>query len=406
MNKFFLILYKIHMTDPKDTNNSISENNIEDLIINSNEAQKNNKEIETISENNKNEEIKTTNLDDVILPDKKEEQINQIKSNDEIKYTPHEESERDIFEEDEDRKNKKRLTSLPIVLIIIAILALALRQIIRNKPNITNLFNNWSWNIQTWSMINTWNTETWNTETWNTKDKNNNKSSSREKLDNFYSIEKNWDIYYNDTIIENTDKESFKALWDKYAKDKNNVYYEWNIVENAQSDKFYVIDTKGTYELKWTIVTSKNLLEHLKVKENREFLMTTIAWVTNKNINVKEELKIASIYSMNTFKNDYETLNKLQRWDKITDIQKAKFGVIFLYIKIIKNLESDKIRMSTAKAELKYFVEHSDEILKTYWTETTKPDIIKWNLWYDEYCIYQDGNLFGCFLNKIFITKR
>jgi len=397
------------MADTKSTNNPISENNMEDIIMNSSETQKQSKTNNNIPP----QETKITNLDDVIEPENKEIEIkeaknNQIKSNndDEIKYTSHEESERDIFEEEDEKKEKKWLASLSIVLIIIAILLLALRQIIKNKPNISNLFNNWSGSTQTWT-IQSWNIKSWinNNEVDNLPQKDN-QFTEKEQFDEFYNNDKNWNIYYEDGIIPNTDKTSFKALGHKYAKDKNNVYYEGKVIPNAQSDEFHAIDTKGVYELDGIIVTSSHLLEHLKEKSNREFLMTTIADVTNQNINVKEELKIASIYSMNTFKNDYDTLNKLQRGDEISDIQKAEFGVIFLYIKIIKSLESDKIRMSMAKEELKYFIENSDKILKEYGTETPKPNTIKWNLGYDEYCIYNNWKLFWCFLNKIFITKK
>ena len=121
-------------------------------------------------------------------------------------------------------------------------------------------------------------------------------------------------------------------------------------------------------------------MKHLEKKENRKFLMTTIASVTNKNVNVKSELTQASVYSMENLKKDFKELEQLQRGDKMTDVQRAKFGVIFLYIKLIKSLESDKIRMSMAKEELSYFLKHSDEILKQYGPEQEKNNNINGNI--------------------------
>jgi len=61
----------------------------------------------------------------------------------------------------------------------------------------------------------------------------------------------------------------------------------------------------------------------------------------------------------------------------MTDLERAKFGIIFLYIKLMKQRETDEIRMSKAKTELKYFLDHSDEILKDYGTEKDRPTTIK-----------------------------
>gem|GEM_PF-5060749 len=41
--------------------------------------------------------------------------------------------------------------------------------------------------------------------------------------------------------------------------------------------------------------------------------MTTIASVSNKNQNVKEELLKSSVFAINNFKSEYENLNNLQR---------------------------------------------------------------------------------------------
>ena len=318
-------------------------------------------------------------------------------------------------QDDTYQKTKKSRTWRLIPLFIVILLGLGLARMIRNKSdgtiNVNDITNIWT--IKTWNVnvtFTTWNIDTGDIikdEDTNTdKPQTSQQNKDTKKLDDDYSINtKTNEIFYQKEIIKNADTKTFKALWNKYAKDKNTVYYEWQALKNIEPNKFKVINTNWNYELQWIIVTSKNLMKHLEKKSNREFLMTTIASVTNKNVNVKDQLTQASIYSMKNFEDDYEELNKLQRGDKMTDIQRAKFGVIFLYIKLIKSLKSDKIKMSIAKKELSYFLKNSDKIIKKYWAEQEKNNSINGNIWYDEYCVYNNWELFGCFLNKIFISE-
>jgi len=391
--------------------NNISEQNMDDIIRHSSsQTQQQNhttKHTEQPTTQSKTTQSKTTqqqqhqtqptqNLDQVIVPPTKELEIKEEKTKkSSIKTKP-----------------KK---SIPIAMVFITLIGLALRQIVKHKNNNAELLANTNTgsnitNINTGNTNeqNTWDTiiETGTTDT-NTGNTQNTNNELRTNLDDNYRINtKEQNIYYLDTLIPNIDIKTFRTLGHHYAKDKNSVYYKWQKVDNVQPNKFLVIASYDDYKLSGIIATSSNLLTHLQNKKNREFLMTTIASVTNKNINVKKELTTASAYAMNSFKTEYKALNKLQRWEDLSDLQRAKFGVIFLYIKLIKSLESDKIRMSVAKKELKYFINHSDEILKAYGQEKDKPTNIKWDLGYDEYCVYQNGNLFGCFLNKIFITKK
>ncbi|NOZ45099.1 MAG: hypothetical protein GXP45_08420 [bacterium] len=120
-------------------------------------------------------------------------------------------------------------------------------------------------------------------------------------------------LYYKNLIIPYGDKASFKILGKNYAKDKNHVYYKGAMLSHVETDKFQVIQANGTHKLKGIIVNSKNLLNHLKLKVNREFLMTTIASITNNNQNVKDELVQASAFAMDGFKSNYNELNNLQR---------------------------------------------------------------------------------------------
>jgi len=366
--------------------------------------QNENNEIQDNTNNiTKNNEIQTNTI------------LEQTNQNEEREKEKEKENEKKNKENKKTKKTKKSRTGFALPFIIIAILILGITRLIKHKSdgttNITDITAN-TGNIETGNVkitFTTWSIDTGKQIEENpdkTKIPQTNNNSKTQKLDDYYSINTEENIaLYKGNIINNANTKTFEALWNKYAKDQNTVYYQWKALKNIEPNKFKVINTNGNYELQWIIVTSKNLMKHLEKKENREFLMTTIASVTNKNINVKDQLTQASIYSMDSFKNDFKELEKLQRWDDMTDVQKAKFGVIFLYIKLIKSLESDKIRMSIAKEELSYFLKHSDEIINKYWKEQEKTNSINWNIWYDEYCVYNNWELFGCFLNKIFISE-
>jgi len=310
-------------------------------------------------------------------------------------------------EEIDQKSNKKNWKKRPLTILILGWVWAWIRRIFSqnwNEISIKNLFTK-TWEISTWNSNSGNITNSWqNIPSWNN---NTNKPEKETEIsENWYFIDtKNQKIYYDKKEILWIDFSTFKDLWNNYSKDKNKVYYKWTSLKNIETDKFQVISQNWDYKLSWIISTSKNLINHLQNKENRVFLMTTIASVSNKNQNVKEELLKSSVFAINNFKSEYENLNNLQRWDEMTDLERAKFWVIFLYIKLMKQRESDEIRMSKAKEELKYFIQNSDKILQNYWTEQEKWNTIKWDIWYDEYCIYNNWELYWCFLNKIFITK-
>jgi len=328
---------------------------------------------------------------------------------------PNESQNIDNFQPDEeiDKNNKKNRKKRPITVLVLGALSAwgrrAFQQDWVKDFSIKSLFTS-TWEIltgttTTWTILD--NTGTTNTPTKEPEKKPIKKPTKETSNTNWYDISTNNNkIYYNGKEIVWADNKTFEDLGQNYAKDKNSIFYKWWKLSNIETNKFKVIKWNWNHELSGIITTSKNLINHLKEKENREFLMTTIASVSNKNINVKDELTKASAFAMNNFKSDYKKLNNIQRWDKMTDLERAKFWVIFLYIKLMKQRETDKIRMSKAKEELKYFIANSDKILGKYQTEKEKPTSIQWDIWYDEYCIYHNWWLYWCFLNKIFITKK
>ncbi len=227
-----------------------------------------------------------------------------------------------------------------------------------------------------------------------------NKEDKIQKLDTYYSI-KNNQVYFKQLKIEKADVASFKILGSKYAKDINHAYYKWEIIENVIAEDFTTLENDLSEE-KWLIVNSDNLLTFLEYRPNRLFLMNNIEDVLQSYSNVKWNLKWASENSMWKFKEDLPTLEKYKRSQEIPQQQRAKFAVIFLYIKIIKNTESDKIKMKTAMTQLRKFMEESkiEDLPKEIQNKEIKT--IKWDVAADKYCIYLDGKLFTCFLDKIF----
>ncbi len=368
----------------KDTPNNDNQNfDLEEIVLNTNQSEKS------------KTENKKKNISKSWTSNTRENKIKKEKTK-----QPQEETIDDILEEEENQKNRSRI----FVVILILLIWFWLFRLIRQK--------NWHTNTNNTNQITT------STTTWKDTEKTTNNSWDN-PLNNFLNHNKNLEslwgeynynnkeqrIYYKDTALQQADKNSFEVLWKEYAKDKYHVYYQWQILAGVEPDQFKVIQDKGKYKLTGIVVNSKNLLNYLKIRQNREFLMTTIASITNKNINVKSELTQSSVYAMDGFKEDFNELNQLQRWENMTPLQRAKFWVIFLYIKLIKSLRTDEIRMSKAKKELQYFIEHHDKILKEYGPEKEKETSLQWNLGYDEYCIYTDGKLSTCFLNKIFVHQ-
>lgn len=226
------------------------------------------------------------------------------------------------------------------------------------------------------------------------------KEDKIQKLDTYYSI-KNNQVYFKQLKIEKADVASFKSLGSKYAKDINHAYYKGEIIENVSPEYFTTIENDINQE-KGLIVNSDNLLTFLEYRPNRLFLMNDIGGILQAYANVKGNLKWASENSMWKFKEDLPTLEKYKRSQDIPQQQRAKFAVIFLYIKIIKNTESDEIKMKMAMTQLRKFIEEGNiedlpKEIQNKDMETLKGDIAT-----DKYCMYIDGELFTCFLDKIF----
>jgi len=116
-------------------------------------------------------------------------------------------------------------------------------------------------------------------------------------------------------------------------------------------------------EINGTVINSNNLLKIFADYETRVSLMRNIDKIIDNKENVTNELKNSSENGMYKIENDYEILNKFNRNDRydMTNEQRAKFAMMFLYIKIIKKQSNDKATMSKALNELKIFLENFDK---------------------------------------------
>ena len=94
-------------------------------------------------------------------------------------------------------------------------------------------------------------------------------------------------------------------------------------------------------------------------------------------------------------------MSQFDRWDRyeMTDEQRAKFAIMFLYIKIIKNYNNDQATMERALEELKFFLENFD---KKDLVKEKNLKKIKWDLGIDNDCLYVNGELYACFLDNLF----
>ncbi len=194
-------------------------------------------------------------------------------------------------------------------------------------------------------------------------------------------------------------------LWKNYSKKWNQIYYKWQIVEFVNTNEFKVITENKKYTAEGMIINSDNLINIFKDYETRAYMMKHIDGIIKNEINVTDQLKWASENGMYKIENDYETLNKFNRNDRydMTSEQRAKFAIMFLYVKIAKAYSNDKISMKVALMELKEFIENFDEDkLKK---ELYKNDLqgIRWDIWLDKHCIYVDGKVYACFLDKILL---
>jgi len=190
-----------------------------------------------------------------------------------------------------------------------------------------------------------------------------------------------------------------KNLWKNYSIDKNNVLYKGEIIKFADSENFRIIDKK---ELEWReAINSDSLLDIFADYNTRVVLMKNIDKIIESKENITLELKNSSENWMYKMKNDYKNLSQFDRWDRyeMTDEQRAKFAIMFLYIKIIKNYNNDQATMERALEELKFFLENFD---KKDLVKEKNLKKIKWDLGIDNDCLYVNGELYACFLDNLF----
>ena len=194
-------------------------------------------------------------------------------------------------------------------------------------------------------------------------------------------------------------------LWKNYSKDDNYIYYKWEIISFVDVNKFYVINEDWNFTTQWIVVNSSNLLKIFADYNTRSYMMKQIDGIIKNEKNITSELKWASenwLYKMNT---DEKILSQFDRDDRydMTNEQRAKFAVMFLYIKIAKSMNNSEVSMKAALNELKYFLENFDE--NNLKDELDEDDMnkIRWDIWLDDHCIYKNWELYACFLDKIFV---
>ena len=212
----------------------------------------------------------------------------------------------------------------------------------------------------------------------------------------------------NQKMIKNDKKQVNKNklidLWKNYARDKNHVYYKWKSINFVNLDKFYVITKDGRYTAQWTVINSQNLLNIFGERKVRSAMMKQIDQIIKKEKNVTNELKWASENWLYKMKKEYDTLSQFKRKDRynMTDEQRAKFAIMYLYIKIAKSSHWT-VSMETALKQLKYFLENFDKNDLKDELDDSDMKKIRWNIWLDDHCIYVNWKLYACFLNKLFI---
>jgi signal peptidase I len=205
---------------------------------------------------------------------------------------------------------------------------------------------------------------------------------------------KTWNIV-NEELGDN-------KLWNNYSIDGENILYKWEIVKFADPKSFRVIIKN---EINGTVINSNNLLKIFADYETRVSLMKNIDTIITNKENVINELKNSSENGMYKMKNEYDVLSQFDWWDRyeMTNEQRAKFAIMFLYIKIIKKQSNDNVTMSKALSELKIFLENFDKKNLKKEIEDKELSKIKWDLWIDDNCLYVNGELYACFLDELFV---
>ncbi len=207
---------------------------------------------------------------------------------------------------------------------------------------------------------------------------------------------------------EGTVKTIWEDIWRNYIKNKDGIWYKWERVLWVNAEDFEVINQNGKYSAMGKIINSKNLLEVFADYDTRVLLMRYIDQIIKNEKNVTSELKSSSENGMYNMKTDYDDLEKFNWNDRynMTNEQRAKFALMFIYLKTAKSMSNNEASMETALKELKYFLENFDK--KDLEKELSQKDMkeIKWDIWLDKHCIYVDGKLYACFLDEIFVISE
>lgn len=192
-------------------------------------------------------------------------------------------------------------------------------------------------------------------------------------------------------------------LWSKYESDWDSIFYRWERINFVNADEFVVLSKNEKKEIEWTLINSDNLLLAFQDYDTRLSMMKNIDGIISNEQNVTTVLKNSSENWMYKIKTDYEDLSqynwKNQEW-KLTPEQRAKFAMIYLYVKIIKNAKWT-VYMEQALQELKDFIENFNET--SLIPEVNDKNFkLKWDIWMDKHCIFVDGELYACFLDDLF----
>jgi len=208
-----------------------------------------------------------------------------------------------------------------------------------------------------------------------------------------------WIVFWN--WNNNSDK-NLTQLWANYETDGKNIFYKWNLVNFVNASEFVVMKKNDVKKISGTLINSDNLLSAFQNYNTRLTMMNTIDDIIINEKNVTSVLKDSSENGMYKIKSDYKNLSQYSRKNEsvLTPEQKAKFAMVYLYVKVAKNAEWT-VYMEQALNELKEFLENFDSN-KLKAEVTDKNFKVKWNIWMDKHCIFVDGQLYACFLDEIF----
>lgn len=237
-----------------------------------------------------------------------------------------------------------------------------------------------------------------------------------------------WIIVFRFILWNDKDKENINITWSnnienietkidetklvdesEYEISKNKVYYKWDEVLFADADSFKVLDENEIKRIDVNLINSSNLLAVFADYKTRLVMMKQIDGIIKDEKNVTRELFKSSEQWMYKMENDYDNLSKFTRRDRydMTNEQRAKFAIMFLYIKIIKSKKNSEINMKTALYELKSFLENMDKDKlekESIEDENDKWYLqkIKWDWAMDKHCMYIDWELYACILDDLF----